>query len=209
MPEPRSVIEQRAKDAIDLPAELAAVEFKAGQAFSDLQYKITKTSMGMANLRDGGLIIIGVAQNEDRSFLVEGVSEASVATYVQETVYEFINRFASPPVELRVAPFEHVDKQFVVIAISPFERTPVVCRRNTPDGVAKSDQMYVGDFFVRTGDRVGTSIVTSAQMMSDLLELATSRRYSEMSRLQRESGVLTPPAVDAFDAEVNDVADLL
>lgn len=62
MTEPFSVIAQRARESIDLPAEIPSTEFKLSGAFEALKFWIPKTSTAMANLRDGGLIIIGVAQ---------------------------------------------------------------------------------------------------------------------------------------------------
>ncbi len=149
--DPRGVIEERAKAALEAPAEFASIEFKGNLPFESLKYKIAKTSMAMANLRDGGLIVIGVAQDKDRNFIVEGMDAPNIQTFVQEVVYEFVNLFASPPVELLVVATEYEKKRFVVIAISPFERTPVVCRRNAPDGLPKVDQMHEADFLFELG----------------------------------------------------------
>jgi predicted HTH transcriptional regulator len=206
--ESRSAVEQRAKDAIEFPAELAGVEFKSNCDFETLKFKVTKTAMALANLRDGGQIIVGVSQDDFRNFVVEGIIPANAQTFVHEVVYEFVNRYASPPVELRVLQFAFDGKDFVVISVSPFERTPIVCRRNTPDGTPKTDQMHEGAFYVRTTDRVGTERVKSAAMMSDLLELATVRRMAEQDRLRREAG-LGPTSRSHFDDEVKDIDDFL
>lgn len=208
MPEPLTVIAERAREAISLPAEVPALEFKSSCDFETLKYSIAKTAMAMANLRDGGLIIIGVAQREDRNFVPTGIEESHGQTYVQEMVYEFVNSYASPPIELRVMMLDHEDKRFVIIAVPPFERTPVVCRKNTPDGTKKGDQMREGDFFVRTGDRVATERVKSAGMMSELLEMAVIRRTAEQNRLRRGAAAESITTQNRLDEEVKDVADL-
>jgi predicted HTH transcriptional regulator len=207
MPDPRAVVEQRARDAMDPPAELTQTEFKRNAVFRSLQYRITKTAMAMANLRDGGMIIVGVAQDQDRQFIVEGTDSTNELSFVQESVYEFVNRYASPPVELRVLPIEHDAKRFIVIDIQPFERTPVVCKRNTPDGTTANDQMRSGDFFVRTGSPVSTQRVQSDSMMHEVLEFAVIRRVAEMQRIQRAVTASTATQ-NRFDAEVDDLGDI-
>lgn len=206
-PDPRAVVEQRARDILDLPAEQTHIEFKRSVDFPSLQYRITKTAMAMANLRDGGMVIIGVAQDQQRQFVVEGIDATNEATFVQETVYEFVNRYASPPVELRVLPLEHDGKRFIIMDIQPFERTPVVCKRNTPDVTPANDQMRSGDFFVRTGSPVSTQRVQADAMMHEVLEFAVIRRLAEMQRIQR-AAMASGAAQNAFDAEVSDLGDL-
>jgi predicted HTH transcriptional regulator len=206
-PDPRAVVEQRARDILDLPAEQTHIEFKRSGDFASLQYRITKTAMAMANLRDGGMVIIGVAQDQQRQFVVEGIDATNEASFVQETVYDFVNRYASPPVELRVLPLEHGGKRFIIMDIQPFERTPVVCKRNTPDGMPANDQLRSGDFFVRTGSPVSTQRVQSDAMMHEVLEFAVIRRLAEMQRIQR-AALASGAAQNAFDAEVSDLGDL-
>jgi predicted HTH transcriptional regulator len=206
--ESRGHVEQRAIEALEFPAELAGVEFKGNYDFETLKFKITKTAMALANLRDGGQIIVGVSQDDSRNFVVEGITPTNVQSFIHEVVYEFVNRYASPPVELRVLQVPFEGKEFAVISVSPFERTPVVCRRNTPDGTPKADQMHEGAFYVRTTDRVGTERVKTAAMMSDLLELATVRRMAEQDRLRREAGLEARSRSD-FDDEVKDIDDFL
>lgn len=60
--------------------ELRDAEFKESQPFPVLRYKIVKTAMSMANLRDGGLIIIGAHQRNGRLSL-DGITQEHEATY--------------------------------------------------------------------------------------------------------------------------------
>ncbi len=208
----RTLVEQRVRSAIDMPLELPEVEFKQSATFESIQHRIAKTSIAMANLRDGGTIIVGVAQDANRRFVVQGVARDIADTYVQEMVSDFVAKYASPPVEIRVLPIEHHDALFVAIAVSPFERMPVVCKRNTPDGTTKNDRMHEGDFLVRIADdTVSTMRVKNAAMMHDLLERATGRRAAELIRTLSEGGVrlesLSAPS--RYDREVQDLGELL
>jgi len=207
MADPRAIVEERARGFLDLPAELTHIEFKEGADFASLQYRISKTAMAMANLRDGGMIIVGVKQDRQRQFVVVGIDATNESSFVQEVVYEFVNQYASPPVELRVFPLEHSGKRFIIIDVQPFERTPVVCRRNTPDGTTKNDQMRPGDFFVRTGSPVSTQRVQSDAMMHEVLEFAVIRRIAEIQRIQRIAAA-SGSAQNVFDTEASDLGDI-
>jgi predicted HTH transcriptional regulator len=208
--EPREAYERQAREAIDFASEVTGVEFKRSEPFDILQYKIAKTAQALANLRDGGLIIVGVSQT-NKVFSIDGVDAAVEATYNGEAIYEHINWYASPPIDSRTIVLEHLGKRFVVMVIAPFERTPVVCRHPTPDGTPKKDAMKPGDFFVRTAEKIETKRVDSAQLMEDLLQLAAGRRAAEIIRILRTGGV-APEAMtpgDRFEKEVEDFGDFL
>lgn len=203
-----NTVEERVRDALRYRSELPNIEFKRGASFSDLQYHIAKTAQAIANLRDGGLIIVGVAQT-DKEYALEGVTPEHEASYQVEAVYDFVNSYASPSMELRVLTVDFEGNRFVAVAIPPFERLPIVCRKNTPSGAAR--EMRAGEVYVRTGAPVGTTKVTSAAMMEELLQRASAFRAAETLRILRSGGVqmesLVPP--DPLQKEVEDLADLL
>jgi predicted HTH transcriptional regulator len=207
MPFDRQLAEQRARRLIDSRAELTGVEYKRDADFPSLKFRITKTAMAMANLRDGGMIIIGVSQDQQRQFSADGVSATNEASFIQEDVYEFVNLYASPPVEVHAFSLEHQLKKFIIIDVQPFERTPIVCRRNTPDGTQSNDQMHEGDFFVRVGSPVSTQRVKSDAMMHEVLEFAVIRRLAEVQRIQR-TATTSNEGRNVFDAEVADLDDI-
>lgn len=207
VPFDRQVAEQRARQFIDSLAELTHVEYKGDADFPSIRFRVAKTAMAMANLRDGGTIIIGVSQDPQRQFIAVGVSAAHEPSFIQETVYEFVNQYASPPVELRVFPLEYQGKKFIIIDVQPFERTPIVCRKNTPDGTSKNDQMRDGEFFVRVGSPVSTQRVKSEAMMHEVLEFAVIRRLAEVQRIQRTAAA-SYEGRNVFDAEVADLDDI-
>lgn len=205
--ESRAIIEQRVRDALELLIETPAVEFKGPQPFETLKYLLAQTAIAMANRRDGGLIIIGVS-DANRVLSADGVDSATSASYVPERVTDFINGFAAPPIEIWVGSVEHGGKVYVAIAIQPFDRTPIVCKKPTSSQVTGRDQMRPGLVYIRTTDTVSTRPVQTATEMSDLIEIAVTRRLSELARLLGEARLL-PTLKDQLDEEVGDIDDLL
>jgi predicted HTH transcriptional regulator len=191
-------------------SESVNIEFKRSERFEDLQFHIAKTAQAMANLRDGGFIIVGVAQ-VGKAFKRDGVTPDHEASYQVEAIFEFVNRYASPPIDLRVLPVEFEGKRFVAIVIPPFERTPVVCQRDTPPNAPR--KMKKGEVYVRSSAtaKIETTKVTSAPMMEELLQRAAGLRLAETIQMLRAGGLLieSPAPGDPLQKEVEDLADLL
>ena len=210
------------------------MEFKRDGTFETYRFDVAKTLMAMANLRDGGMMIFGVSQDEERRFVFDGMSQSNVGSFVQEAVADHVNNYASPSVEVCVIPVIHESKTVVAAVVSPFSHTPIVCRRDTPPDA--TPPLKNGALYVRLSDPVKTSRIMHANMMQDLLHLAAGRRAAEIIRMLREGGVRLeelplevsgvgavsqrPQTVDStglvataepnrFQAEIEDVDDIL
>jgi len=67
-------LHERATAALDRRTELRDVDFKRSAAWDELRWKIIRTCLAMGNLRDGGLILIGVAETDGKVVLT-GISQ--------------------------------------------------------------------------------------------------------------------------------------
>ena len=85
--------------------------------------------MGMANIRDGGTIIIGVRKKND-NYILEGIRKEHRATYDSDNIQAWVNTYADPYVRLGLHDVEFEGKQFLAIVIHEFDEIPVVCKRN-------------------------------------------------------------------------------
>jgi hypothetical protein len=122
--------------------------------------------MAMANLRDGGVIIIGVSQRDGCDALA-GIAPGDLATFNPDVIVGQVNKFASPSIDLDIVTVQyHDDLLFLAIHAREFAIAPVVCKKNGPDGI----NLRVGDVFVRPVGVPRTTRITSADDMTDLLE---------------------------------------
>jgi len=92
------------------------LEYKESGAWNDLKDKIAKTALGMANIRDGGTIVLGVSERSGQ-FEPEGVSTEHLATYHSDEVQDYIHRFADPYVRTELQPFEDGNRSFLAIVV--------------------------------------------------------------------------------------------
>ncbi len=142
--------------------ETRSSEFKESQPFDVLKWKIVKSAMAMANLRDGGRIIIGGSERDGATLRLEGVKTEHDADYDNDTIINLVNTHARPPVDLLVRRIAYDGKQFVAIEVRQFSRTPVFCSKPTPSGTPEKQQLREGDVYVRSNERISTTRAVNA-----------------------------------------------
>lgn len=157
------------------------LEYKQSMSWAEIatKVKVAKSAMAMANISDGGYIVIGVKKNGE-VYEPEGMQEGHADLFKQDDVMEWVNTYADPYVELNVNFAQREGKRFVVIQIQEFEQLPVVCKK---DG----EGLKRGDVFTRSRRKYETARVGSQTEMREILDLAVDK---EIRRL-RSRGLIT------------------
>jgi predicted HTH transcriptional regulator len=187
-------LHERVVRALQTCVESQSVEFKQSAAWKDLESKIIRTALAMANLRDGGVIIVGVSEKDDR-WSLEGIADGHLITYDVDDVADAIHRFASPAVSAMLVLVPYDNRQFLAIEVFEFADTPIVCRRDGTD-------LRQGAVYVRPTGMAKTTEVRSADQMHDLLQLAAEKRARAMLETARRIGLEAPAARKPFDEEL-------
>jgi len=73
-------LHDRVQTALDTCVESQNVELKESAEMASLQYKLIKTAMAMANLRDGGVIVIGVSERGN-TWDLTGIRDEHLRSY--------------------------------------------------------------------------------------------------------------------------------
>lgn len=181
-------LHERAEAALDRCQETQEIDFNEAVSWEDLKWGIIKTAMGMANLRDGGLMIVGVSERGPEWDLV-GISPALLATFEVDNIIDQVNAYASPHVDLDIVTMRHRNgKDFLVIQAKEFQETPIVCKKNGPDGQG----IATGAVYIRPPGKPQTTKPVSAAQMHDLLELAAEKRARRILEVSRRLGMVGP-----------------
>ena len=181
------------------------LDFKESQPWDVLRWRLLKTIMGMANLRDGGLILIGVAE-DGTAWKLTGIVPAHLATFDYDDIIDQLNKYASPQVNVDVVVHDHDDgNRYLAFHVHQFNDSPVVCRKNTPEEVRPKDRLAAADFYVRPTTGVPrTEKVMDAARLHDLLELAAEFRARRMLEVGRRIGMVPGETVASlYDAELS------
>ena len=109
--------------------ETDSLEFKQAMAWN--RNVFVKDILAMANIVDGGRIVVGI---EDETLVRQGLSAEEVATFDFQTMRDQIAPFADPRVVFRVElVVDSGGLTFVVIEIEPFDDVPIICKRDGAD----------------------------------------------------------------------------
>jgi uncharacterized NAD(P)/FAD-binding protein YdhS len=162
-----------------------------------LTARVARASLGMANRRDGGIIVIGVSEDTAKNLVPEGLTPLHVETWKYDTLSAKVAPFADPYLELEL---EHVEldlRVYAVITVAEFEEVPVLCARDwtTPAGAVI---LRRGALYVRTRRQPETTEVASQTEMREVLTLAIEKGVRRFVATAREAGLTL--AGDATDA---------
>jgi len=187
---------------LDLLQEARAVDFKRAAPWDQLKQGIPKDILAMSNLRDGGIIVVGIEEG-DKEWKCTGMTEEQLNTYNADNMIDHVNKYASPPVTFDVV--KHTDMEgltYLVMQTHEFEETPVVCKRNC------ADELREGAFYIRPHGKSESREVQTADEMHDLLDLAVEKRTRNfLRRIDRvgfdlEKMQLKKTDADRFDREL-------
>ena len=172
--------------------ETDSIEFKAAIPWHVNTF--VKDILALANVIDGGVIIVGVAE-EEGAFVRQGVSPEQVATYDYDIMRDQIAPFADPRVIFTRDVIDDADGlSYIVIEVAPFEEMPVICRQDGPDNLNE------GTVYFRSRSRRPQSArVARAEDMREIIEAAISRRLRNVRRLGFAG---EPQAHNAFENEL-------
>jgi len=189
----------RVLSALDRCQEGQAIDFKESAPWESLKWRIVVTSLGMANLRDGGVIVIGVSER-NQMWELTGIASEHLETYEVDTLIDTVNKYASPHVELDIALVKYSNGfSFLAVQAKEFFVTPVVCKKNGPTG----EGLVQGCVYVRPPGVARTTRVVDAAQMHDLLELAAEKRARRILEVSRRIGLVASSSdAEQFDSEL-------
>ncbi|MGA2496086.1 MAG: ATP-binding protein [Roseiarcus sp.] len=167
---------------LDGGEETDSIEFKGAMAWD--KNSLVKDILAMANVIDGGRIIIGV---EDGTFLRQGLTEDQVQTYDLDIMRDQVAPFADPMVQFRCEIVADRDgRRYAILEIASFESTPVICRRNGAD-------VQAGTVYFRSRARRPQSArVDNSTDLREIIETAAARSMQRLRRLGFTAEVPNP-----------------
>lgn len=192
-------LHDRVLSALDRCQEGQAIDFKESAPWESLKGRIVLTALGMGNLRDGGVIVIGASERE-QTWELTGVTSEHLETYKVDVIIDTVNKYASPHIELDIALVKYTNgRDFLAIQVREFIDTPVVCKRNGPTG----SRLVQGCVYVRPPGVARTTRVVDATQMHDLLELAAEKRARRMLEVSHRIGMVARASgSEEFDEEL-------
>ena len=161
------------------------LEFKATFDFNEniwARERLVRSMLAMSNTRNGGYIVIGVAENGDKSPDFAGLEDNHLALFKSkiEDLKSKVESFSSSPVSYEIGIGEYKRKKLIVISVAEFFLSPLICRKN---GEHKDKHLEEGSIYIRTlKDKPSSIKLTNPVDMQDFLERITDKQISNLHK---------------------------
>lgn len=167
--------------------------------------KVARAVMAMGNLRDGGLVVVGI-DDDQIAAMQPGLSDDEFAEWSDfDLVAGALSAYSDPPVTFELRRFTLSNgSRVVVIDVDEFEHDVHICKKDA-QGVLQGGQTYV-----RPRGKPESVPVPSSAAARELHNLAVSKGIREFVRIAGAAGVSLGPAapdataVAAADAQAYD-----
>lgn len=203
----------------DIGHETRSVEFKGPGSATNKYYfaKIVRAALSMANLRDGGYVVLGVDEVND-TLILSGLTKDQICEWTNfDDLSSKFATYADPPLSFDVDAVELTSGAHVlVLQLHSFTDLPHLCAKAYNDG--KEEILRKGALYVRNRSKPETSEVASHVEMREVLTIATQNALREFVATAQTAGLQLQPieaatrSTAAYDREaekwlaVNDYA---
>ena len=127
----------------------------------------------MANLRDGGQIVLGVEEPNKNEWIAVGMKDADYNSFNQDDISRKVNNYADPSIEITLYKIIIENKKFIVIRVKPFEDIPIICK---DDGI----DLNAGKIYVRPKSMIECVAVPNAGEMREILDIAIDNQITKL-----------------------------
>jgi predicted HTH transcriptional regulator len=188
---------------IKTPSETREVEYKQSCSWSDIEHKLAKTVLAMANMPNPGYVVIGVAEQGGK-WVRDGMNSAHIQTYNLQTMGQALASYGTPAPDVDVMIEEYEGDAYLVVAIKPFQESPILCCKSLkPDGGGVRE----GIAYYRTVDKTSRPAgrIEWQELMSRFGNMAADRFVRRLQNLDMLRDRI-PASSDAarFDGEARD-----
>ncbi len=182
--------------------ELRGLEVKGPGERTDshLFAKVTRTALSLANLRDGGYVLIGLA-DDDLSALTPGLNDSEISSWLAfDDVSRKLATYADPPLRFDLADRTlSTGARVVLLHVHEFDEVPVLCAKGY------EPVLRAGACYVRSRRTPETAEIPTAAEMRELLDLATEKAVRAYVERSVRAGVALVPAEAGAEPSASDV----
>ncbi|MGA2332603.1 MAG: ATP-binding protein [Syntrophales bacterium] len=158
-----------------------------------------KGILAMANVEDGGRIIIGMEEKKGVGYERVGITKKEKSTFIYDNMRDQFASFASPHVKFSVDfACDKKGLEFAIITVDEFREVPVICIKASNAAGTKAPVIY----YRNTDKKVESGPISNYHDLRDLLERSALKIRSRWKRL----GVSAPDSVQkALDDELGNL----
>jgi predicted HTH transcriptional regulator len=202
------ISEQELEALIAQGREQRAVEFKGPGRCTDRAFvaKVARACIAISNLRDGGLIVIGV--EDSTSLRPVGLSQEESATWSSyDDVASALARYCDPPINFSHQLVQVHGADLVVLEVREFSEIPTLAAKDSPEGTLQK-----GSIYVRGMSRIESTNHFSNHELRAVIDLAVEKGVRRFVEIAQRSGMLASATnqvesdAQKFDEQLGELA---
>lgn len=179
----KKLAEVKIQEILQGNAESLNTEFKASFDFTQnvwMREKLIRSIFAMSNVRDGGDIVIGIKEKEDKTLDYSGVEKEHLPSFNGENLKAKVESFSSSPVNYEIGAGSLKGKDYIVIGVAEFTLNPCICRRN---GEHKDKILEEGAIYIRTlKDKPSSVKLSNPVDLQDFLDRITDKQITNLHK---------------------------
>jgi len=151
------------------------IEYKEsiGWEKPEMREKIIKACLAMANLQDGGFIVIGMKEVSNDIWEPQGMASEHFDKYSQDNVSEKVNEYADPSIQIKLSKIQHDNKNFILIEVAEFREIPIICRKT-------GNTLKKGGIYIRPKAKNESVLVPNESELRDILDKAVEKQLEKL-----------------------------
>lgn len=150
--------------------------------------KIAKAMMAMSNLRNGGVIVVGMKEISKGVWQPDNMTTKQISSFNHDDIAQWVNDYAVPSVQFTVEPFIDGNNQFAIIQVREFDSFPTVCRKQKTLGGGEA--IRSGAVYYRSNRKNESAPISSEEDMRELIGLAIDKGVAREVRRLHELGLV-------------------
>ena len=160
--------------------------------------KIAKAMMAMANLSNGGVIVVGMQEPTRGVWVPEVMTPQQIASFTQDDVAQWVNDYATPTVQFSIESFPLNGNQFVIIQVQEFDAAPVICRKQKITG---GENLESGVIYYRSNRKIESAPISTDEDLRELISLAVDKGTSKQVIRLRSLGLIPTETTNKRDTQ--------
>ena len=171
------------------------LEYKGSMIWTsvDTKVKIARAMMAMSNLRNGGVIVVGMKEIKRGVWEPDIMTEGQVTSFTQDDIAQWVNDYAVPAVQFTVEPFSLNTDKFVIIKVREFDSVPTVCEKQKT--LRGKEELKEGAIYYRSNSKYESAPISSNEDMRELIALAINKGVAREIEHLRELGFVATHVV--------------
>lgn len=177
--------------------------FKWKDGKSWIEECFIRALLALSNTRLGGTVVVGIEEDKAKKIIYSGLSEEELNSFEDyDKIKGQVDKFSYTPIEFEMSRGEYLGKSFLVVTVTEFEETPVICKKDGEKHGNDERVLIANTIYARMKKGPASSSRATDAELREIIRLAADK---ERSQLKERKYVYDPDQSNPFDDQIKDI----